>query len=118
MIKMRHLAGLPAFCFAIFGLAAFNPVLAQNSSVSIDAPAATKPPAKHAQKPKAAPHAQKQDISDIEKKPASTSIPMDFSYIKKPGDSQSETSSSSKSEFDGPIKPTVGPGGGGMNFKW
>ncbi len=114
-MNMRSLAVLLAFCSASFGLALFNPALAQ-SSVSTDAPSVSKAPAKAAQKPKTPPHAKKQDISDIEKKPASTSVPMDFSYIKKP--EESETSSSSKSDFDGQMKPTIGPGGGGMNFKW
>lgn len=115
MRNVRNLAVLLTFCSAIFSSTMLKPALAQNS-VSTDAPAASKPPAKSAQKPKTPAHAKKQDFSDVEKKPASTSVPMDFSYIKKP--ENSETSSSSKSDFDGPMKPTVGPGGGGMNFKW
>lgn len=112
MMIARHLAVL-----LTLGCATLGSALAQNTSVSTEAPLAAKPPAPAAHKPKVAAHPKKPDITDAEKKPASSSIPMDFSYIKKPG--ETETPASSKSEFDGPMKPDMNANGKpGMKFSW
>jgi hypothetical protein len=92
------------------------------NSVSTDTPKpAAKPPAHAAQKPKAVAQPKKPDISDAEKKPASTTIPMDFSYIKKPEDARSDTPA--KSDDSRFMKPDLNSQGNGslspgMKFSW
>ncbi len=116
MMTARRPALVLTLCCATLGSAS-----AQNGSVSTEAPNAVKTHAPAAQKSKAAAHPKKQDVTDTGKKPAPTTIPMDSSYIKKPGETETPSSSSSKSDFDGPMKPDLNSNGKlspGMKFSW
>ncbi len=101
------------------GCATFGSAFAENASVSTQAPHTDKTPAPAVHKPKVDAHPKKPDLTtDAEKKPAASTIPMDFSYIKRPDDEPQ----SSKSDFDGALKPDVHNSNGGfspgMKFNW
>ncbi len=125
MTTARRIAlGLTLCCTTLGSAFAQNSNVPQTGSVSTEAPHSAATPASNAHKPKTAAHpkkqdAAKQDAAEAAKKPASTTVPMDFSYIKKPG--ETETPSSSKSDFDGPVKLDSNSNGNlspGMKFSW
>jgi hypothetical protein len=94
-----------AFLLALYTVG-LCPVAAENNLTTTPPLPAKTPPATH--KPKAVAHPKTPDLSELDKKPAPTTIPMDFSGMaKRPVDLPSEVNPPNKTDESGQFKPGI-----------